>query len=321
MIIRATPLPVFDRAVPDNRFGPLTYLGGLSLSSSHSDFEALSGLDMAGDRMLMVTDEGHWVTATLEANETGVPLGLANAMIGPLLGGDGNPLGGKATGDAEGLALIGDAVWVTAERNQPIRTYALENGSLEGAATLPLGAETPLQGRRNAGIEAIVHMERGPLRGETLIFLEKPPRSASAATAMRLLPNGQRVPFAVQRRDDFAITGAAALPDGDVLLLERRFSWDDGIFMRLRLLRASEIASGAVQGRRLLHADGGSVIDNMEGVATTEHPDGPIITLVSDDNGNFFQRTVLLRFQINGSLDQLTASTPPAPVARPASLR
>lgn len=318
LAITTTSLPVFDRAVPDNRFGLLTYLGGLGLDSRTRHFRALSGLAIADDnRLIMVTDEGYWVTATLDSSDDGTPTGLSDALIGPLLDSAGQPMLTKRLADAEAAAIVGDEVWVAFERNQPIRAYSLENDSLNGAAKLPFGEAEPIAGNRNQGLEAMVHIKAGPLAGETLIFLEEPPRRASDPTAARLTEDGRIAPFAVRRMDGFAITGAAALPNGDVITLERRFSWDDGIFMRLQYLPANDIANGAVRGRPILEADGATLIDNMEGIAITDHPNGPILTLISDDNANFFQRTVLLSFQLTGDLSQLGAFTPPVPVARP----
>lgn len=315
--ITASSLPVFDRSVPDNRFGPLTYLGGLALDSSNRNFEALSGLTMIDDQLIMVTDEGYWTTANLQSDEAGAPIGLANARLGALLNTDGTPMLSKRLADAEAVTMVNGDLWVTSERNQPIRAYALEDGRLTGPANLPFGDAAPLIGSRNQGLEAMVHVTTGPLAGETLIFLEEPPRRAADPTAMRLMPDGSRQTFAVRRQDDYAITGAAMMPDGDVLLVERRFSWTDGIFMRLRHLPAADIASGAVEGRIILDADGATLIDNMEGIAVTEHANGPIITLISDDNSNFFQRTVLLRFQITGNVESVVTPRQPQPVARP----
>ncbi|MFN3170246.1 MAG: esterase-like activity of phytase family protein [Hyphomicrobiales bacterium] len=315
--ITATPLPIFDRSVPSNQFGPLTYLGGLALTSRHRDFEALSGLTMQGDRVIMVTDEGDWVTATLQSEIDGTPTGITDARIGPLLNTDGTPMQSKRLADAEAVTLVGDELWVANERNQPIRAYDLRDGALTGQARLPLGSQAPLQSSRNAGPEALVHITAGPLSGQTILFLEEQWRSAPLENAARIGPDGELTLFQIRRLDRYAITGAAMLPGGDLVIVERFFTWDDGIFMRLRWLPADEIASGAVEGRMLLDADGGTVIDNMEGIAVSDHPDGPILTLISDDNGNFFQRTVLLRFQITGDLNDLPALTPPAPLARP----
>jgi hypothetical protein len=317
LTMTASALPTFDRSVPDNRFGPLTYLGGLALDSSNRHFEAVSGLTMAGDQLIMVTDEGHWITATLQSDAAGAPTGLTDARIGALLNTDGSPMLTKRLADAEAVTVVGDDVWVTSERNQPIRAYELEDGHLTGAARLPFGDAAPLSGNRNQGLEAMVHITAGPLAGETLIFLEEPPRQAANPTAMRLLPDGSQQAFAVRRQDDYAITGAAMMPDGDVMLVERRFRWNEGIYMRLRHLPAEDISSGAVEGRIILEADGATQIDNMEGIAVIDHPDGSIITLISDDNSNFFQRTVLLRFQVTGDLSIIEGPRLPNPVARP----
>lgn len=315
--INATSLPVFDRSVPNNQFSPLTYLGGLALSSRHRDFQALSGLTMDGNQLIMVTDEGDWVTATLQSETDGTPTGISDARIGPLLNTDGTPMQSKRLADAEAVTLVGDELWVANERNQPIRTYDLRDGALTGPARLPLGSQAPLQSSRNAGPEALVHVNTGPLAGQTILFLEEQWRGAALDNAARIGPDRDLTLFQIRRLNRYAITGAAMLPDGDLVIVERRFSWDDGIFMRLRWLPADDIAAGAVEGRLLLEADGSTIIDNMEGIAVTDHPNGPILTLISDDNGNFFQRTVLLRFQITGDLNDLPALTPPAPVARP----
>ncbi|MEM6711798.1 MAG: esterase-like activity of phytase family protein [Pseudomonadota bacterium] len=312
----------FDRNVPDNRFGALTFLGGLVLESDDARFKGLSGLDSIpegeGERLLIVSDDGYWITATLNTDANEAPLSLSQAQIGTLTDQTGQPLEDKRLADAEAITRVDDMVWVAFERNQPIRAYSLDGDQPSGRAVHPIGAAPPLDGRWNQSAEAIVHVTQGPLTGETLLFLESPPRSAAAPTAARILPDGSLMPFAVQRQDRFSITGAAMLPGGDIIVLERRFAWTEGLFVRLRLLTASDILSGAVQGRLLMHADETRQIDNLEGIAITEHPDGPIVTLISDDNGNFFQRTLLLRFQLTGDVSRLETPTLPNPVARPA---
>src|SRR5262249_7407704 len=107
--------------------------------------------------------------------------------------------------------------------------------------------------------------------------------------------------FAVKRRDDFDISDTALLPSGDVLLLERRFSWWSGIAMRLRRVAMSAIAPGAlVEGTDLISADFSTQIDNREGLSVHTDGDGALVlTMISDDNFNhFLQRTVLLQFRL-----------------------
>jgi hypothetical protein len=91
------------------------------------------------------------------------------------------------------------------------------------------------------------------------------------------------------------------LPGGDILLLERRFSLlRGGIAMRLRRLPLPDIRPGAlVDGPVLFEADMGYNIDNMEGISTHRTAAGDLIlTMVSDDNFSFLQRTILLQFKL-----------------------
>jgi len=93
-----------------------------------------------------------------------------------------------------------------------------------------------------------------------------------------------------------ALMHLAALPDGSLIVLERRFRWSEGVKMRLRLIRAA----GAFDGEVLLEADSGYEIDNMEGLAVHQGARGEtVLTLISDDNFNsLLQRTLLLQFTL-----------------------
>jgi hypothetical protein len=104
----------------------------------------------------------------------------------------------------------------------------------------------------------------------------------------------------IVRRDDFDISDADFLPDGDLLILERKFSLIGGFGMRLRLIHAADIVPGkTVDGTVLITADDRDDIDNMEGLAVRPGPNGEtLLTLISDDNQSLLQRTVLLEFAL-----------------------
>ena len=106
--------------------------------------------------------------------------------------------------------------------------------------------------------------------------------------------------FAVKRSSSYDVSDAALLPGGDVLLLERKFSWTSGLTVRMRRLALGEIKPGAtVDGAVLFEADLGYEIDNMEGLSVHRNAEGEIIlTLISDDNFLPFQRTLLLQFTL-----------------------
>lgn len=162
----------------------------------------------------------------------------------------------------------------------------------------------------NQSLEALVAPATGRYSGTLIAFSERGLDAAGNLKAFLIGPQpmaGKRrdnADFAVRRRDNFDISDAAMLPSGDVLLLERRFSWLTGLAMRLRRIEIASIAPGAVvDGSEVMVADGRTTeIDNMEGVsAHTDAAGSVVLTLVSDDNFNhFLQRTVLLQFRLAG---------------------
>src|SRR5215510_7219269 len=101
-------------------------------------------------------------------------------------------------------------------------------------------------------------------------FLPAAGRSRCRRDCARCPPTGGLRPgnFAVKRSSNYDITDAALLPGGDVLLLERRFSWSSGLAVRLRRVALGEIKPGAiVDGPVLFDVDLGYEIDNMEGLS------------------------------------------------------
>ena len=101
------------------------------------------------------------------------------------------------------------------------------------------------------------------------------------------------------RHDGFDITDLAFLPDGDLVVLERWYRTLRGVGMRIRRIPAASLKAGALlDGPTLIQADLGQEIDNMEGLAVHREEGRTVLTLVSDDNFSFLQRTVLLEFEL-----------------------
>jgi hypothetical protein len=107
--------------------------------------------------------------------------------------------------------------------------------------------------------------------------------------------------FTVARKGDFDITDGAFLPNGNLLLLERSFSFMRGVALRLRRLEADTIRPGKLaDGPVLLKANMAYQIDNMEGLDVWRRDDGAlIVSLVSDDNQSVLQRNLYLEFRLD----------------------
>jgi len=138
---------------------------------------------------------------------------------------------------------------------------------------------------------------REPLGG-TLIAISERGLDGSGNILAFLIGGPRPGSFAVKRTGDFDVSDAALLPGGGLLLLERKFSWTSGLFIRLRRLSLAELRPNAiVDGQVLLEADLGYAIDNMEGLSVHRGSGGEtVLTLISDDNFSALQRTLLLQF-------------------------
>lgn len=300
--IRAKPIASFDTRDPQRvRFGALEFRGGIELSSDYQNFGGLSGLYMAPDsvRFLALSDRGHWLRGRIIA-EGDRPIRIEDTEMAPILGPDGRPLGARGWYDTESLAMDGGTAYVGVERVNQIVRFDYERQGLQARGQpipLPPGVkEMP----RNQGIEALAFVPKGmPLAG-TLIAISE--RGLDAAGNIRGFLIGGPTPgdFTVVRSDDFDITDAAITPAGDLLILERKFSIFRGAGMRIRKIALADIKPGAVpDGPVLILADRANQIDNMEALSVHRNAAGEtILTIISDDNFNPLQRTILLRFAL-----------------------
>lgn len=307
--VDARPIAHFQRGRPDaKRFGRLEFRGGLVLTAPSASFGGWSGLMMEADgsKLLAVSDIGGWLTADV-AYQASQPAALANARLGPLLSSRGRPLKDKREKDAEGLTLLDGSLangtaLISFERLHRIGRFPIRNGEVL-APTSYLGLHPDARRMSaNQGLEALAVLKAGPLKGSLIAFAERLTRGSGYHTGWIWVGGAPR-PFHLQDVDGFDITDAAGLANGDLIVLERRFRWAEGVKMRLRRLAANEIAPGArLAGQTLIAADSAFEIDNMEGLAVHRGPNGEtVLSLISDDNFNrILQRTLLLQFTLLG---------------------
>ena len=88
-----------------------------------------------------------------------------------------------------------------------------------------------------------------------------------------------------------------------MLVLSRHFSVMGGARARLERVPAAAIEGGAtLQGTLVARFQHPLTVDNFEGVAAVQGEDGAtLVYILSDDNFNFLQRTLLLLFRVRGS--------------------
>jgi hypothetical protein len=154
--------------------------------------------------------------------------------------------------------------------------------------------------RRNRGFETVIVTPKDSVdQGAVIVISEKSIDRAGNVFAA-VLGGPRKGIFTVARTGDYDITDGAVLPDGDLILLERRFSLPIGVSMRLRRIAIDTVGKGKLaDGPVLMEADMAYQIDNMEGLDVWRRDDGAtMVSLISDDNQSFLQRNLYLEFEM-----------------------
>jgi hypothetical protein len=315
--LHTTRIDRFKIGSTETKFGALEFRGGLELTSRNADFGALSGLDFAPDGTLLgVADTGFWFTAR-PVEEDGQLIGLTDGRLAPILDANGVPVASKREGDAEGLRIVEREgrleALVSFEQRNDLRRYVAAPDFAQ-ARPQPIPLPKSIGGiNRNGGLEAIAVAPAGGSLEGAIVLVAEHALDKNGNHRAWIVGGPRPGAFAIVRSDEFDVTDADFLPNGDLLILERRFNFSVGVGMRIRRIAAAAIAAGkTVDGQTLIDADMRYQIDNMEGMALRTAPGGEtLVTLCSDDNDSIIQRTILLQFA-------LPPDTPPTPRPRPA---
>ncbi len=273
-------------------------MGGFELVSEHPWFGGLSGLAISpdGSRLRAVSDRGHWITATLAHDSKERLVAFRSWRGASLRTPAGNPVRGDGR-DAESLARgSGDTFLVSFERRHRIWQYPAAVDAPPRPVPTPRAlANAPF----NGGLEGIAVLADGTLLGVT-------ERYANADGSLKgwFMGAGAARAVAYMPADGFRPTDLAAMPNGDVLLVERRFSLV-GLRARLvrlphrRLQQARRRAGARIHGESLALLRPPLPVDNFEGLALrTDRAGRTLLYLVSDNNFQPFQRTLLFQFRM-----------------------
>ncbi len=301
--LTAKPIERFLPLTDQTRFGQLEFRGGLDLSAQTMDFAALSGLDFAADgRLYAVSDRGRWFSAE-PILEGGRLVGLADPFVAPILNNAGDPVVGKKWADAEGLRFATrdgrETALVVFERSNDVRAFAGPDFALSRSTDVPLPAGAKKMSGRD-GAEAIAVAPADGRLGGAMVVIAEMLRDTDGNIQAWIVGGPEAGGFSILRRDGYDVADAVFLPDGDLLTLERRFGLPLGISSRIRRIPGDAVRPGAtVDGPIIFEAALGHQVDNMEGIAVSEGPEGEtLVALVSDNNLSPLQRTLLLYFAL-----------------------
>ena len=298
--VRSSSIERFRYGSNETRFGALEYVGGFEMRASAREFGQLSSFRFLspGGELVGAADHGYWFFGSIERDANQKPVGIGDFTMQAMVDERGSIIDDKAQKDAEGLDVHGGIATVAFEREARVSEYVLDPSGM-GGPRQHLDFIVPRNELRfNAGFETLARApEDSALQGARIVIAERSIDSQGNIFAA-ILEGPQRGIFKVRRSDDYDVTDGVFLPDGDLLLLERRFSPPFGVGMRLRRIPGDSVRQGAlVDGETLMEASLANAIDNMEGLDVWRRADGAlIVSLMSDDNQAFLQRTIYLEF-------------------------
>lgn len=272
------------------RVGGLVFEGAWELRSRNEDFGGISALvALADGRFIGVGDAGTLIGFGLTQDER-----TDRPFIAPLPDSHG-PNQNYKDRDSEGIAHdpMSGQFWISFEANHAIRRYSSGFARTTGILRLKQMQEWP----DNKGAECIIRLRDGrfiiiaeTLDGDThpaLLFSGDPVERGSAVSAFRYRPPA-----------GYRVTDGAQLPDGRLVILNRRISFPKGFAAKIALVDTATVKSGNIAaGKVIASLAPPYLVDNMEGIAITQKTGATYIWLISDNNFSIFQRTILMQFQ------------------------
>lgn len=286
-----TPLPLDAGDPARRRVGDLAYLGGWELRADTPYFGSISSLHVEGGEATALSDAGLLFRFPLP----GPAGGAALVRLDALPNGPGPPLP-KSNRDSESMWLEGPWLWAGFENRNMVWRYRRSD-----LATIAAAQPAPMRRwRRNAGAEAMARLADGRF----LVLSEglSDGRPESDAVLFDGDPADPRTPaqaLSYRRVPGYRVTDAAVLPDGRLLILNRRVGWLDGLSAVLMVADVRGLRAGSViEGREVARLQSPLAVDNMEALSVTQEGGRTILWIASDDNFFPLQRTLLLKFAL-----------------------
>ena len=275
-------------AKADTRQWKMKQIGFLNIDRNEKDYGGFSGLVIQdeGSKALVVTDKSLFFVLELQRDEDDILTGYSVIRKGHILSSKGEHLNGRNT-DSESIVIDkSNNYYISFESNHRIMMHAKVDGKGVFIPKHPMFRKLSV----NKGIEALAIDNDNRL----IAIPEKPPLGSSDIPIFRLQNGKWEVIKYVKIKDNFLVTDAEILPQGLLLILERKFSWTQGFKTRFRLISLDSFDNRAPI---TVLTSTANQFDNLEGMALWKDKKGEMrILTVSDDNFHPLQQSEIREF-------------------------
>lgn len=267
----------------------LELVGSFTWKESVEGFGGFSSIEVSGNgsTFLATTDKGLFGQGVF-VRRNGRIVAIDDAKFRPILGTEGAPLISYRT-DAEGLAVLGDReIYVSFEGHHVIRKFS----ALDGPSEVLKMPNWVRHLQANSALEALAVDEQG-------VLYAVPERSGRLDRPFPVWRNKQGSwdsTLTISRSDGFLVVGADFGPDGRLYVLERYFNGVAGFATRVR---SFGVGPEALSDEKVLLTTTTGTHDNLEGISVWRNGAGNLrVTLISDDNFRFLQRTEFVEYKL-----------------------
>jgi hypothetical protein len=288
-------LPLDSSDPARRKVGSLSFLGAWELKSDNGNFGGISALIALKDgRFIGVSDAGTLIGFGLKGDRS-----ADRPFIAALPGAFG-PGMGYADRDTEGMAYdpTTGRIWISYEMKHAIKRFPPSMARIDGSLKIP-GTQNWY---KNSGIEALARLPDGR-------FVAIAEGGGEGGVYPAMLYSGDpvepgTVPFDFRYRppDGYRATDATPLPDGRLLVLHRRIGLPNGFTAKLGIVNPKTMMRGSIVESEIIATLAPPLlVDNMEGVTITQERGRTIVWLISDNNFMALQRTILMKFTLEGA--------------------
>lgn len=268
----------------------LDYISTYVWRDNDPRFGGFSGIEITedGNKFYVVSDRANLLWGSIERDASGRIRHMNIAGRTHLKDSDGKELEEGYLGDSEGIAVDDDGqIWISFEGLNRVVLHSDVDAPGQPLPRPPMLKELKI----NRGLESLaVHPD-----GSIFTMPEVGMKPDGLLPVLRFRDGQWQQPFDIIYDRNWQVVGADFGPDGWFYLLERGFHGVLGFSSRVRRFQFSD--DGVTAEETLLETSP-LQYDNLEGISVWEDAQGIRLTMISDDNFLFVQRTELVEYRL-----------------------
>lgn len=267
-------IPFYTYSITTNKW-EISLLGSKLITYEDNNFGGISGITLSenGKNFTLISDKSHYFQGKIVRDDLNKIIDFEILDQGQLFSSKKENLTGRNIDSESIVKSKSNGFYISFESNNRVMYHEDLNGPGKFLPKHPDFDKLLF----NDGIEALAIKENG----ELFAIPELPPKGKERHPIYRLHNNKWSIIDEIKINQDFKVVDAEMIDDGNLITLERKFSFYDGFKIRLRRIIIEE--NNIINSEILLESLPWEYY-NFEGLSKWKDNDGQIyLTLISDN--------------------------------------